>query len=272
MRRKLNLQEFSILAEDSCLIAQQAEAENIFAHYEMPGVISLELLFDTKKKQNKLLWVNRVDGEIAAMLPVFVKDKNLTYVVYSSAQKVNEFCVCRTKRDDDVIYHLLCPDEQGKFAVRNIIIIADQKLIEAICVSMEIVPETIMLSQTYCIQDQSFVCNSWEVYGYMDFNGSFVKATFPVFPGEDELLEKVGIENVYTKEIKLGGIIKNNNDFYCLCKDEKGKLYLSPDVFNYKNSEDENERETNHADKKSAKCQYFTLTDTKKTQTKEYPQ
>ena len=49
MRSKLNLQEFRIIAEDSCLIAQQAEAEKIFACCDIHGVTSLELLFDTKR-------------------------------------------------------------------------------------------------------------------------------------------------------------------------------------------------------------------------------
>lgn len=265
------MQEFSVIAEDSCLIAQQAEAEKIFACCDMHGVTSLELLFDTQKNQNKLLWVNRVDGEIVAMLPVFIGDENLTYLVYSSARKVDEFCVCRAKKGDDYTYHLLCPDEQGRFAVRNMIIIANQKLVEGICVSMGIVPEKITFRRAYRIQDQSFVCNSWDVYGHQNFDGSFVKATFPVFSGEGELLDEVGVNNIYTREVKLGGIIKNEKDFYCLSKDEEGKLYLSPDVFDCRNSEAENERETEPADKKSVKCKSFTLISTKNPQTRKNP-
>lgn len=235
MKKNFTINDFTILADDFCMISTQRQASLHFLRKGCVGEVALEkvisvgealnadvqLANDTLLGTAKFLWVCRCNDGRTAFLPVFLEDAEMDELYFVSSEPLTKTTILQLNG----LVFLLYIDDKKKASVRLLTTYYCQGLVEALLKMQKVKFTEIYLVHTRTIVDNREVGVCWSIC-FEEEDGSEAVMLFPVNVFDSRLMSEIGINSLNTCMVEEGETVRVDGVYYTLHKNDVGGLFL----------------------------------------------
>ena len=233
------LDDFSISADDYCVISTQKDAEEFFAQCEFTGKVALEevtplgaeLNSDVKLKNGKsladkkFLWVcHGSDGGIVYR-SLFKNELYSDEIIYTQSKPVNTLAMIM----NNGIIFIVCQDAQGGAIVRALTMLFCQLLVLGMAEMQGIKVKDLYLVKMHRIADNKYIAPCWNiVYEEKNDDGELIDANMlqPVDVRDAGILDEIGLNRLNSSIVYENETVDVHGVYYKLKMDADGGRYL----------------------------------------------
>lgn len=243
------LDDFSISADDYCVISTQKDAEEFFAQCEFTGKVALEevtplgaeLNSDVKLKNGKsladkkFLWVcHGSDGGIVYR-SLFKNELYSDEIIYTQSKPINSLAMII----NNGILFIVCQDSQGGAIVRALTMFFCQFLVQGMADMQGIKVKDLYLVKMHRIADNKYIAPCWSiVYEEENDDGELVDSNMlqPVDVRDAGILDEIGLNHLNSSVVYEDETVDVHGVYYTLKKDADGGRYLLKNALQVSNA------------------------------------
>ena len=259
----MTFKETTVSALGGCVFCSKSDAEKRFLEIGVKGG-STELCYVrcNDDEKNYILWVNADNGNLSC-LPLFVEDADLGNLNNVTVIPLLRTALIYHKRNqNNGVFYILIKGQND--TVRKIKIFSDEDMIDNYCAVQGYKPYGVALCKVFSIKDNRYITTCWSIcYDDPHEHGANGKpqnyeTLLTVDLADADLLEEVGVANLYTVLLKEGDTFKTQGKLYRILKDENGKLFITGDLFT-RYMEKTREQQLSDNDKRKSVCRIVSL-------------
>lgn len=243
MLKNFGLNDYTIPADDYCVISTQKQAELRFLQQGFTGSVFLEKVTSVGAALNadvqlesgqplskiKFFWVcHNSDGSFAYM-PLFIEDAVLDDVYFVSSEPLTKTTLIQS---NGVIF-MLYVDSKKRVSARILTTYYCQGLIEALCRMQGVKFEDIYPVRMTTIPENKKVGVCWSiVFEDMDEYGEPVESVMlmPVSVYDSMTLSEIGLKKLNTAMLKENELVQVGGVYYTLQKNNIGGYFFKKNV------------------------------------------
>ena len=228
------LDDFSISADDYCVISTQKDAEEVTP-------LGAELNSDVKLKNGKsladkkFLWVcHGSDGGIVYR-SLFKNELYSDEIIYTKSKPINSLAMII----NNGILFIVCQDSQGGAIVRALTMFFCQFLVQGMADMQGIKVKDLYLVKMHRIADNKYIAPCWSiVYEEENDDGELVDSNMlqPVDVRDAGILDEIGLNHLNSSVVYEDETVDVHGVYYTLKKDADGGRYLLKNALQVSNA------------------------------------